>query len=232
MANILVIGPHPDDQEIGMGGTIVKFVEQGHDVLLVDVTNGEPTPYGDPETRAAEAARAAGILGVKRKLLGFPNREVQHTLELRHAIAAAIREHQAEIVFTVYFDDAHPDHVAVGRATIDARFDAKLSRIDEPWAQAGEPIYPRWLFFYYAMHLRQVHNPSFLIDTTGYEQRKHDAIEAYHTQFVMPAKNRPILKTIDAMGVYFGSRMGTGSAEPFFTQEPLGLVSLEGLAMG
>ncbi|MFG0330658.1 MAG: PIG-L family deacetylase [Phycisphaerales bacterium] len=232
MANVLVVGPHPDDQEIGMGGTIAKLADQGHRVLLLDITNGEPTPHGDPETRAKEAARAAEILGVERRTLDFPNRYVEHTLELRHAIAGVIRAHQAQIVFTPYFEDAHPDHLAVTRAVVDARFAAKLSKVDnEAWAQAGPPIYPRWLFFYYAMHLRKVHNPNFLIDITGYEERKHASIEAYHTQFVLPEKNRKVLEAIDCMAVYFGSRLGVDAAEPFFTQEPLGLASLDGLSM-
>ena len=62
--NILVVGPHPDDQELGMGGTIALMVEQGHSVTLLDMTNGEPTPHGDPATRAIEATNAAMILGV------------------------------------------------------------------------------------------------------------------------------------------------------------------------
>ncbi len=231
MTNILVVGPHPDDQEIGMGGTIAKFVAQGHNVLLLDITNGEPTPLGDPETRAGEAAEAARILGVKRELLGFPNRFVEHTLELRHAIAGVIRKHQAEIVFTPYFEDAHPDHLAVTHSVIDARFASKLSKIDEPWAKQGDPIYPKWLFFYYAMHLRKVHNPSFMVDITGYEDQKHASIEAYHTQFVLPEKNRKIFEGVKAMGTYFGSRIGTDAAEPFFTQEPLALDSLSGIVL-
>jgi len=232
MTRILVVGPHPDDQEIGMGGTIAKFVKQGHDVLLLDITNGEPTPHGDPHTRAKEAAKAAEILGVKRELLGYPNRYVEHTLELRHAIASVIRRHQAEILFTPYFEDAHPDHLAVTRATVDARFAARLSKVDDQqWAKAGEPMYPTWLFFYYAMHLRKVHNPNFLIDISGYEEQKFASIEAYHTQFVIPEKNQKVLEGIRGMTRYFGSRIGATHAEPFFTQEPLALGSLDGLVM-
>ncbi len=228
--NILVVGPHPDDQEIGMGGTIARLAEQGHNVLLLDITNGEPTPHGSPEIRAQEAAKAAEILGVKRRLLGFPNRYVENTLELRHAIAAVIREHQAQMIFTTYFEDAHPDHLAVTQAVIGARFAARLTKIEEPWGQAGEPTNPKWLFFYYAMHLRKVHNPTFLFDTSGYEDRKFASIEAYHTQFVMSEKNRKVLHGIRAMATYFGSRLGTSTAEPFFSQEPIGLASLDGLA--
>ena len=132
---ILVVGPHPDDQELGMGGTIARLAHEGHDILLLDMTNGEPTPYGDPETRAREAAQAADILGVRRRNLGLPNRFVEHSIEARHAVAGAIREEQAEVVFLPYFEDAHPDHVATTRIVEDARFDAKLSKIDLP----GEP---------------------------------------------------------------------------------------------
>ncbi len=227
MARILVVGPHPDDQELGMGGTIARFVEQGHDVLLLDMTNGEPTPFGDPETRATEAARAAQILGVTRLCIDLPNRTVEHTIEARHKVAGVIREHQAQIVFTPYFEDAHPDHIATTRIVEDARFDAKLTNIDLP----GEPIYPKWLFYYYCTHLRHVADPSFLIDITGYEQRKRDAIVAYHTQFVLPEKNRRVVEWIDAANIYFGSRIGTTSAEPFFTKEPLGMSGFDGLVM-
>ncbi|MCA9295280.1 MAG: PIG-L family deacetylase, partial [Phycisphaerales bacterium] len=107
-----------------MGGTIARLASEGHDVLLLDITNGEPTPHGDPETRAREADAAARILKVRRRLLGLPNRFVEHTIEARHAVAGVIREFQADIIFTPFFEDAHPDHRAVTRIVEDARFDA------------------------------------------------------------------------------------------------------------
>jgi bacillithiol biosynthesis deacetylase BshB1 len=222
---ILVVGPHPDDQELGMGGTIALLAERGHDVLLLDMTSGEPTPHGDPVTRAAEAKRAAGILGVRRVGIDLPNRFVEHSIDARHRVASVIREHRAEIVFTPYFEDAHPDHVATTRIVEDARFDAKLTKIDLP----GEPIYPRWLFYYYCTHLRWVADPRFLIDVSGYAERKREAILAYRSQFVVPERNRAIVEWIDAANRYFGSRIGTAAAEPFFTKEPIGLRGLEGL---
>jgi len=227
MSKILIAGPHPDDQELGMGGTIAKLASQGHEILLLDITNGEPTPFGDPETRAKEAAAAAEILGVKRRLLGLPNREVVHTVENRHKVAGAIREFGAEILFTPFFEDAHPDHLAVTRLVEDARFDAKLTKTDIP----GEPIYPRWLFYYYATHLRWVANPNFCIDVTGFEEIKKKSIVAYHTQFVLPEKNRRVVEWVDSSLDYFGSRIGVPSAEPFYTKEPIGLDGLTGLVM-
>ena len=166
MTKILVVGPHPDDQELGMGASVAKLASHGHDVLLLDITDGEPTPHGDPETRAEEARKAADILGVTRRQLDMPNRMVEHSIQSRHAVASVIREFGAEIIFTPYYEDAHPDHRAVTRIVEDARFDAKLTKIDLP----GEPIYPRWLFYYYATHLRWVANPSFCLDVTGFEQ--------------------------------------------------------------
>lgn len=228
MTRILVVGPHPDDQEIGMGGTIARLADQGHDVLLLDMTDGEPTPYGDPETRAKEAAAAAKVLGVERTTVGLRNRFVTHDIESRHKVAGVIREHQAEIMFIPFFEDQHPDHVATTKICEDARFDAKLTKIDLP----GEPIYPRWLFYYYCTHLRWSGEPRFCMDITGYEQQKRDSVVAYHTQFVLPEKNRKAVDWVASRDHWFGSRIGVASAEPFYTREPLGLGSLESLVMG
>lgn len=226
MANILVVGPHPDDQELGMGGTILNLAAQGHNILLLDMTNGEPTPLGSPEQREKEWTQAVEILGVKRLLLGLPNRFVTHSVEARHKVAGVIREHQASIVFLPYFEDAHPDHLAVTRIVEDARFDAKLSKIDLP----GDPIYPKWMIYYYCTHLRHVANPSFCMDITPYMDKKIEAIEAYETQFVLPEKNRKVVAWLRQMNGYMGSRIGVDYAEPFFMREPLGLNTLDGLA--
>ncbi|QDU32984.1 glucosamine-6-phosphate deaminase-like protein [Poriferisphaera corsica] len=225
MANILVVGPHPDDQELGMGGTIIKLAEQGHNILILDITNGEPTPHGSLEEREKEWTLAAKIMGAPRQLLGLKNREVLHTLDARHAVAGIIREHQAEIIFLPFEEDAHPDHRAVTRIVEDARFDAKLTKIDLP----GEPIYPRWMIYYYCTHLRWVANPTFCVDITEQMEKKIDAIKAYHTQFVVPEKNRPIVDWLRSMNAYMGSRIGVPYAEPFFTKEPLGLNGLGSL---
>ncbi|MBO6512892.1 MAG: PIG-L family deacetylase [Phycisphaerales bacterium] len=241
MARILVVGPHPDDQELGMGGTIIKLMNQGHDVLILDVTNGEPTPLGSPEIRKQEAADAFKILSkdatgkVDRWLLDLPNRFVEHTIENRHALAGVIRAWQAEIIFTTFDIDAHPDHRAVTRCVEDARFDAKLSKIEMPkptdaWTgrtfELGEPMYPKWLFYYYATHLRWVADPSFVFDITGVLDQKLDSIRAYHTQFVLPPKNARVAEWVGHAASYFGSRIGTKAGEAFHTKEPIGLHDL------
>ena len=227
MANVLVVGPHPDDQELGMGGTIVRLVQQGHRVLLLDMTDGEPTPHGSVETRRREWTAAGADLGRGTASHGLVNRQVTHNIESRHAVAAVIRQHQASIVFLPYPQDAHPDHVATTRIVEDARFDAKLTKTHLP----GEPIYPKWMIYYYCTHLRQVADPTFCLDISDQMATKEKAILAYESQFVAPQKNRAILTWLSQMNGYMGSRIGTEYAEPFFMREPLGLTTIDGLVM-
>ena len=257
MAQVLVVGPHPDDQELGMGGTIARLAEQGHDVLLLDMTDGEPTPYGDPVTRAREAQAAAAALSpdpathpggrpVRRVQFGLRNRFVEHTIEARHKVAGVIRAHQAQILFVPYFEDAHPDHRAVTRIVEDARFDAKLTGLDmpippslRPEASAaapqdsglktqdfGRPCHPRWLFYYYCTHLRITPQPSFVFDVTGCEAKKEAAIRAYHSQFGVNPKNRPVVDWVMSATRFFGSRIGVGAGEPFFAREPVAMAGI------
>ncbi len=221
--NIVVVAPHPDDAELGMGGTIARLVSEGHSVLVVDMTDGEPTPRGTPERRAREAAAADAILGCNRVNLGLPNRAVVHSIEARHRLAAVLRSHRCEILFAPHPDDAHPDHIAVTRIAEDARFDAKLTRSSIP----GEPIHPRRLIHYYCTHLKSVPSPSFALDITPFAVRKRDAILAYRSQVVEHDPNRSLPDQVDARDRYFGSRIGVEHAEPFWCRE---LLALDGIA--
>jgi bacillithiol biosynthesis deacetylase BshB1 len=222
MASVLVFGPHPDDQELGMGGTIAKLVRQGHAVHLVDMTNGEPTPHGSIEIRARESAAAAKVLGVERTLIGLKNREVVHTIEARHKVAAVIRIHRPNWIFVPYPIDAHPDHVAVTRICEDARFDAKLTRSNIP----GEPWYPKRVIYYFCTHLRMNFQPTFCIDISDTVETKMKAVAAYASQFSQVPALPEMVKTLTG---YFGGRIGTAHAEPFFTYEVLGFGGLDEL---
>jgi len=206
-----------------MGGSVARLVSQGHRVHLVDMTNGEPTPLGTPELRAKEAAAAAKILGVGRTLVGLPNRQVVHSIEARHKVAAIIRVHRPDWLFLPYPIDAHPDHVAVTRIGEDARFDAKLTKTDIP----GEPFYPKRIIYYYCTHLRMNFQPTFCLDISEQVETKIAAIKAYASQFV--ANNSPVTEMVKTMNGYFGGRIGTAYAEPFFTYEALGFSGLNEL---
>jgi len=223
-SSIVVVGPHPDDQELGMGGAIARLASQGHSVHLIDMTNGEPTPFGSIETRARESAAAAKALGVGRTLLGLKNREVTHNIESRHALAALYRVHRPNVIFVPFPIDAHPDHVAVTRIAEDARFDAKLTKTDIP----GEPWYPKRIIYYYCTHLRMNFNPTFCIDISDEIELKMRAIHCYASQFTKNAAGE-VPTMVRTTSGYFGGRIGTAHAEPFFTYEVLGFSGLDQL---
>jgi len=157
---------------------------------------------------------------------GLANRSVEHTLEARHLVAGIIRAVQAQVIFVPYFEDAHPDHLAVTRIVEDARFDAKLTKLSMPGDEGRSPTYPKWLIHYFATHLRIVPRPSFLLDTSRHVEQKRAAIMAYRSQFVANAANKHVPEWIEAQDRYFGSRIGTAAAEGFFAREPLGLKGL------
>ena len=206
-----------------MGGSIARLVEQGHRVHLVDMTNGEPTPHGSPEIRAAESAAAAKILGVQRTQLGLKNREVVHDLSSRHKLAAVIRQHRPEILFLPYPLDAHPDHVAVTRIGEDARFDAKLTKSDI----LGQPWHPKRIIYYFCTHLRLSFQPTFCLDVSAQMDKKMAAVAAYQSQF--SGSNAVVPEMVRTLCGYFGGRIGTAYAEPFFTYETLGFAGLDQL---
>ena len=223
MASILVVGPHPDDQELGMGGTIARLAAQGHRVGLVDMTDGEPTPLGSVAVRQREAEAAARVLGVERTGVGLPNRQVVHDIASRHQVAAVIRQHRPDWLFLPYPIDAHPDHVAVARIGEDARFDAKLTKCDIP----GEPWYPKRIIYYFCTHLRINFPASFCIDISQQIETKQAAVRAYESQFVW--NHSPVPEMVRTINAYFGGRIGTAFAEPFFSHEMLGLGGLDQL---
>ena len=173
------------------------------------------------------------VNGNQALLLDLPNRRVEHSVAARHKVAGVIRAHQSTVMFVPYFEDAHPDHLACTRIAEDARFDAKLTSLELPpppgFAAIGPPIYPRWLFHYYATHLRIVPSPSFLIDISAQLDTKLAAIAAYHSQFQANEKNRSVPDWVRAQALYMGSRIGAGAAEPFFAREPIGLTGLDSL---
>ena len=218
-----------------MGGAVALLASQGHAVTLVDMTDGEPTPFGDAVTRAKEAAEAAKALStprhaVARVQLGLTNRRVEHTLEARHKMAGLMRATAAQLIFLPNWEDAHPDHRAVTRIVEDARFDAKLTKVTMPGDQGKPPVYPKWLIYYYATHLRIVPAPTFILDISAHLEQKMRAIAAYRSQFAANPANRGVPDMIRHQAAYFGSRIGAAAGEPFFCHEPLGLMGLGELA--
>ena len=224
---VLVFAPHPDDAELAMGATICKLINEGWEVVIADLTNGEPTPAGSVEIRQTESQKASEILGVKRRMcLGLPNRWIEETLEARRIVAETIRDVRPRWVFINYPEDAHPDHIRASHLIMDGRFTAKLTKTD----MKGEPFYPEKVIYYYASHLRIHPQPSFVVDVSDYWQQKLDAAKAYKSQFwdnqSDPDRKGWILEHITTLGKYFGNRIGVDYGEAFWCHELVGLRAL------
>ncbi len=216
------IGAHPDDVEIGMGGTVAKLTQAGKRVAIVDLTNGEPTPHGTVEQRASESAEAAKILGVEaRRTLTQPNRYLFDTVEARTELAQVLRELRPRMLFIPYAEDAHPDHIAASQIAIGARFYSKFTKTE----MAGEPFYPPRVFRYMAVHMRVVAQPTFVIDIADTLDAKIDALLAYRSQFVENRKNAGIVEMMQGMAGMWGSMANVAAAEPFFALETPALTS-------
>lgn len=228
MLDILVVAPHPDDAELGMGGAIAKFVAEGREVGILDLTSGEPTPHGSLEIRASETARATKILGIEwRENLGLPNRSLEATLENRAKLAEVFRRVRPRWLFAPYWVDAHPDHVAATELVEAARFWSKLTKSD----LAGEPHHPERIFNYYCVHLKTVPQPAFVLDISAEWEQKFAAIRAYESQFITGRPTDPptFLDQLRDEAAFWGKSIGRPYGEPFTCREPLGLGSLEDL---
>src|SRR5262249_10646277 len=177
----LVIAPHPDDAELGVGGTIPLLQAQGARVGVLDLTDGEPTPFGSPEVRRRETEAATAVLGLDwRDNLGLGNRRLTADLEARAKLARVLRQTRPHTLFAPYWDDAHPAHVAASALVDAARFWAKLTKTDLP----GDPHYPRRILYYFSVHLRLHPKPSFILDVTPHIEEKMRAIACYRSQFI------------------------------------------------
>jgi len=220
MLDILVIAPHPDDAELGMGGTIRLMLDRGLAVGVLDLTDGEPTPHGSPEIRARETAAATAALGIPwRENLGLPNRRLRATLSARAAVAGVIRRARPRWLFAPHWVDAHPDHVAATRLAEAARFWAKLTKCDLP----GDPWHPERIFHYDCVHLRSVRRPAFIVDIATATEAKRRAVACYASQFSHDPRTPTVLDRVAIADAWWGSRIGSIAGEAFWSREPLGL---------
>lgn len=226
MLDVLAIGAHPDDVEIGLGGTLARLVSQGYAVGILDLTNGEPTPFGSVPERKAESEAAAKVLQVaKRITLDLPNRELQDTIEARRKVAEVLRVERPHTLFVHYWDDAHPDHVAASRLCDAARFYAKLTKTK----MAGEPWLPKRTYYYFSIHLRLHPDPAFIMDITDQIEQKIESVRCYYTQFVKGRGETGFFDGLRDKARYWGELIGTRYGEPFAVREKIGLSGLREL---
>ena len=175
--DILAFGPHPDDVEIGIGGTLIKHVEMGYKVGIVDLTAGESGTNGTPEIRRQEALRAAEIMGVAvRDCLQLPDARLAVSEEMLRPIIEIIRRYRPKVVLGPYSKDRHPDHVRAHQLVREAAHLAGLWK----YPAAGEAHRPPVVLQYF---LGGTAEPSLVVDISPYHERKMAAICAHASQF-------------------------------------------------
>lgn len=224
MIDLLVFGPHPDDLEIGMAGTIARHVAMGLTVGLCDLTAGEMGSNGAPDERIRESELAREVLGARfRENLRWADRRIgKDPAHLEHAVAF-IRAHRPRTIALPYWVDRHPDHVAASELLTEAAFNAGLRRY--PGGAEGHAAWKaEWLCYYF---INDSAPPSFVIDVSDHYEKKRRALDCHATQFRPPDAataatrlNTPLFRQlIESRDAQFGALTGCRWAEGFVVRD-------------
>ncbi len=231
--DILAFGAHPDDVELGCSGTILKEISLGKTVGIVDLTRGELGTRGSAAIRDQEAADAAKILGVSvRENLnmrdGFFVNDEKHQLE----IIKMIRKYQPEIVLCNAVDDRHIDHGKGSKLVSDACFLSGLMKIETVLdGEIQKPWRPKLVYHY--IQWKNI-EPDFVVDITGFTDKKIESILAYRSQFYDPDSKEPespissknFLESLNYRSRDLGRLTGVEHAEGFTVERYLAVNSL------
>lgn len=228
--DVIAVGAHPDDVEIACGGTLARLVQQGHQVGIIDLTDGEPTPGSPgPEVRLAEAKQAAAALGVPvRVTLDLPNRRLFDSFEARVLLATEFRKYRPKIV--IGFGDktplASPDHWQAMQITDAAVFYSRLTKWDEHFG--GLSVHPiqAQLYFRLAFEPETLGGyPShFTVDISETLEQKLASVRCYQTQF--PPGKEHVFDRIRGAAMLSGAACGFAAGETFVSTRPLGSLDL------
>lgn len=219
--DLLAIAAHPDDVELTCGGTLIKMVEKGYKVGILDLTRGESGTRGTPEIRLREAQRAARILGIHyRENLGLPDARLSVAQEQKEAVARIIRRLRPHTVILPYWEGRHPDHYNASALAYEGCFIAGLAR----YPLEGVAFRPFKILYSttYDMTVR----PTFVVDITKQFERRRRAILAYSSQFRSRARKSRVHIPLDNLeqrvnlvARYFGEMIGVQYGEPFLVKE-------------
>ena len=220
--DLLVFGPHPDDIEIGVGGTVARHAALGLTVGLCDLTAGEMGSNGTVEERLKESEAAAAALGAAWRVnLRWPDRRIGKDPAQLDAAVELIRRHQPRVVAAPYWTDRHPDHVAASAVITEAAFNSGLRR----YQAAGEAWRVDWVCYYF---INDSAPPSFVVDVTEYYDRKRQALDCHVSQFsaapstVGTRLNTPLFRQlVESRDAQFGALAGVRWAEGIVVKEPL-----------
>lgn len=231
--DILVLAAHPDDAELGCGGTIAKHIALGQSVGIVDFTRGELGTRGTVQTRDEEAAASSAILGLSvRENLnfrdGFFANDAAHQLE----VVRAIRKYKPTMVLANAIVDRHPDHGKGAELSFQSCFLAGLNKIETVEdGKLQEPWRPSVLYHYIQSQLIK---PDFVVDVSGFWDTKMAAVKAFKSQFHDPNSREPetyissqgFIKMLEARGVELGHAIGVQYGEGFTIRRTIGVDAL------
>jgi bacillithiol biosynthesis deacetylase BshB1 len=226
--DLVVFGPHPDDLEIGLGGTIARHTAAGHTVGLCDLTRGELGSNGTPDERVLEAQAAADVLGAAwRENLGWPDGGIVPTPELIRSAVDLLREHRPKTIAVPYWDDRHPDHGAASRVLDLAAFRSGLRR----YLTSAEAWRPEWICYYF---INNHTTPSFVTDVSVWYEQKRAALACHRSQFAPRDASAVATRLtassfqqlIESRDAQFGAQIGVAFAEGVVVREPLIRTSL------
>lgn len=232
--DILVLAAHPDDAELGCGGTIARHVAAGYKVGIVDFTRGELGTRGTPEIRAAEAAASAKILGISvRENLELPDGFFQNDPESQRVVIRAIRRHRPRIVLANAVYDRHVDHGKGASLAHDACFLSGLVRI-ETHDEEGNPQAPWRPEAVYHYVQSQFITPDFIVDISDHWDTKMKAIRAFSSQFHNPESTEPdtyisnpgFIRMLEARAIEYGHAIGASYGEGFTVRRFPGVSNL------
>lgn len=237
--DILAIGSHPDDVELGCSGTLISEVKRGKKVGVVDLTQGELGTRGTIETRYREAADSAKIMGIAlRENLkmrdGFFRNDEEHQLQL----IKVIRKYRPEIVIGNILEDRHPDHGRAGWLIYDACFFSGLRQIktigDD--GQEQERWRPKMLLHYIQ---DRFYEPDIILDVSDVWEQRMEAVKAFRTQFLPDGSSDPqtyisspeFMEALTARARSLGKRIGVKYGEGFLSKKDIGLKNLDALIL-
>ena len=236
--DILAIGAHPDDVELGCGGTLAKMISEGKKAAIVDLTQGELGTRGTNVTRAQEAASASEILGISaRENLKMKDGFILNSEEYQMQIVKMIRKYQPEIVLANAVDDRHPDHAKAAKLVSDACFLSGLVKIETELDGENQKQWrPKQVFHY--IQWKHI-TPDFVIDISDFMEKKIEACLAYKTQFYDPDSKEPMtpiatkdfLESLTYRAQDLGRLSGVEFAEGFTTEKLLAFKNFDGIIL-
>jgi bacillithiol biosynthesis deacetylase BshB1 len=234
--DVIAVGAHPDDVEIGCGGTLAALVKQGYRVGIIDLTDGEPTPLSPgPETRLAEARAAAEKLGVhKRVTLNLANRRLFDTFEARVALAAEFRRYRPRLVLALGEKTplASPDHWQAMQITDAAVFYARLTKWDEHFTSL--PVHRIEAQLYYTLAFYSIEpmpaGGRLICDIGDALDAKLASIRCYASQF--PKEKHHVLERVEGWARHLGQVAGFAAGELLASPRTLGTRKLMGALFG